>query len=631
MQRNPPFKTIEADLEQAFYKAGAISEHNAGSFNKIHWMRAARTDKGVSAVCQVVSAKLVIDPQDTLVDRINQHLPAQIRIFGFQRTTEGFDARKFCDKRRYEYVLPAWAFDPEIGRNRDELDLHQGKQQNNKQQQELNGSTQQTDPEGSMQQQLNGSTPEHQPVAQQFDVLPDAAACHHPAHQPSSNQQQDCTDDGPGSNSVDVEEGAEVDEDQDDDGDNGVTAVGVDGGDQAAAAAAAVGSISQDRLRRVRSGANGASQAARRLSLSIVWEEVAGNTFVFTEQHQQQLNAILQQYVGTHNFHNFTVRMDPSRPEATRYMLSFTCPGLIHVNGKPWVKMVVVGQSFMLHQIRKMVGMAVCMMRGLAPPDALHLALDPDRDYNVPMAPELGLFLDEVFYDSYNAKFGHLHGAMSFEPFRGQAEAFKADKVYPHMGQRDDQECVSAVWIRNLSEAHYGFSKWEQVPKVRNLSDRLRKRSHGEGDNKPSVGEVVGSQETYGLSKHRNTPKSQEGRSLKKTRPWQQPQQQQEQQPQQHNTKQHNVQQTGQQPAAPEQPSITTITSTTPSTAAVSGVSQVDDRVAIPAVQPTTAAAAQLVVEPQQAADLPSAAQTIGNAVQEEQLGMLEDLYDTVC
>lgn len=38
------------------------------------------------------------------------------------------------------------------------------------------------------------------------------------------------------------------------------------------------------------------------------------------------------------------------------------------------------------------------------------------------------------------------------------------------------------------------FSKWEQVPKVRNLSDRLRKRSHGEGDNKPSVGEVVGSQ-----------------------------------------------------------------------------------------------------------------------------------------
>jgi tRNA pseudouridine(38-40) synthase len=41
-------------------------------------MRAARTDKGVSAVCQVVSAKIVLDPQDTLIARINQHLPQQV-------------------------------------------------------------------------------------------------------------------------------------------------------------------------------------------------------------------------------------------------------------------------------------------------------------------------------------------------------------------------------------------------------------------------------------------------------------------------------------------------------------------------------------------------------------------------
>jgi tRNA U38,U39,U40 pseudouridine synthase TruA len=36
----------------------------------------------------------------------------QIRVFGVQRATEGFDARKFCDKRKYEYILPAWVFDP---------------------------------------------------------------------------------------------------------------------------------------------------------------------------------------------------------------------------------------------------------------------------------------------------------------------------------------------------------------------------------------------------------------------------------------------------------------------------------------------------------------------------------------
>ncbi len=39
-------------------------------------------------------------------------------MFGYSRATNGFDSRKHCDKRRYEYVLPEWAFDPRRGQGR---------------------------------------------------------------------------------------------------------------------------------------------------------------------------------------------------------------------------------------------------------------------------------------------------------------------------------------------------------------------------------------------------------------------------------------------------------------------------------------------------------------------------------
>jgi hypothetical protein len=41
-------------------------------------MRAARTDKGVSAVCQVVSAQLVLDDPPGALGRINEALPDQV-------------------------------------------------------------------------------------------------------------------------------------------------------------------------------------------------------------------------------------------------------------------------------------------------------------------------------------------------------------------------------------------------------------------------------------------------------------------------------------------------------------------------------------------------------------------------
>lgn len=47
-------------------------------------------------------------------------------------------------------------------------------------------------------------------------------------------------------------------------------------------------------------------------------------------------------------------------------------------------------------------------------------------DLNAPMAPELGLFLDECYYESYSKQWGHQHGGdLALAPFAQDVEAFK--------------------------------------------------------------------------------------------------------------------------------------------------------------------------------------------------------------
>jgi len=122
MQYNKDQQTIEGTLRDALVSAGLVSESNADAFSKIAWSRAARTDKGVSAVGQVVAARLQVpngegiksinDSEVEIARLLNEHLPNSIRVLGVRRVRNGFDARKSCDRRRYEYVLPEFAFNP---------------------------------------------------------------------------------------------------------------------------------------------------------------------------------------------------------------------------------------------------------------------------------------------------------------------------------------------------------------------------------------------------------------------------------------------------------------------------------------------------------------------------------------
>lgn len=83
-------------------------------------------------------------------------------------------------------------------------------------------------------------------------------------------------------------------------------------------------------------------------------------------------------------------------PRAKRYIISFCCAETFVSNGIEFVVLEVKGQSFMLHQIRKMVAIAVAIARNMIPKETIDEAFKTMGRIEIPLAPSLGLCLCRV-------------------------------------------------------------------------------------------------------------------------------------------------------------------------------------------------------------------------------------------
>ncbi|KAI5963144.1 PUS1 [Candida pseudojiufengensis] len=354
IQNDPNTKTIEKDLYEAFYKAGAISLENSIDLKKSGFQRCARTDKGVHAAGNVISLKLIIEDSEIL-KKINDNLPDQIRVWGIQRTTKGYDCRKMCSSRWYEYLLPTYSLiSPKPGTRLAKLiDSEKEKYPNLF-----------VDDDG----ESNTFWETTQQKVFESGISKEELDLVTKYYENSPEQNQDSQ-------------------------------------------------IENKTIENIVKKIKTIENQQRRL-------------YRISSKKLDRFRNTMDQYKGSNNFHNFTIGKSFKDSSSKRFIIDTKTSEPFVINGTEWISIKIHGQSFMLHQIRKMICMA-CLILRLDLPSTLIKDCFKSTKINIPKAPSLGLLLEAPVFDAYNLKLkDHQYDIIDFSKFSKEMNEFKMKFIY---------------------------------------------------------------------------------------------------------------------------------------------------------------------------------------------------------
>eukprot|EP00111_Clytia_hemisphaerica_P003082 TCONS_00008751-protein len=180
------------------------------------------------------------------------------------------------------------------------------------------------------------------------------------------------------------------------------------------------------------------------------------SSYRISDEHLAFLNSLLAQYLGTHNFHNFTSGKHPSDKSANRYITKCEAKKPFECRAHEFIAIGITGQSFMIHQIRKMIGLCIAICRGFCSKEHIEAAWGFNK-LDIPRAPGLGLLLERVEYQQYNEKYGNdgLHNPLTWQDVELEVERFKIECIWQSIMEEEIKKSPMVIWLKTLANHTY--------------------------------------------------------------------------------------------------------------------------------------------------------------------------------
>ncbi|TLD19764.1 hypothetical protein PspLS_09650 [Pyricularia sp. CBS 133598] len=397
------------------------------------------------------------EPTETMADlvaRINSHLPDQIRVWDILRTNNSFSCYQACDSRWYEYLMPTHALlpphpDSYLGKKIISAVKEKGEYDDWKLKfTDLNNFWE------------NVEEKEIKPLLGKLDpdVRKEVNSRMHMVEEgdykkPSTLGTEEVSKASP--TETDAEPSTEAASEKTEVTPAPPTDVVMADAEAPAPAATESG----DKPKEEEHVYTPAELAIRDIKATYV---AAKRRYRVSQERIGKLQAALDKYVGTHNFHNYTILKKFTDSSAKRHIKSFKVnPEPIQIGETEWVSLKVHGQSFMMHQIRKMVAMAVLAVRCGVPLDRITQSYEAKR-ISIPKAPGLGLLLERPVFENYSYRAVQTLGKepLNFDKYDGEIEAFKRANIYQRIWDVEEQENVFHTFFNQIDNFHTDHFLW---------------------------------------------------------------------------------------------------------------------------------------------------------------------------
>ncbi|KAJ3004995.1 tRNA pseudouridine synthase 1 [Thoreauomyces humboldtii] len=178
-----------------------------------------------------------------------------------------------------------------------------------------------------------------------------------------------------------------------------------------------------------------------------------------TQDQLKGMKHILSIYNGTHNWHNYIPGAKYDDARCYMRIINIDCSEPEVHGGTEWVRVKVHAKAFAKHQIRKMLAMAIMVIRTNTPRSVVANSFGV-TNIDIPEAPETTLVLDEPMYDTFNSdceRRGDPKG-IHFAQHANEITSFRHRYIHDAIYRSEVESMKFAAWTRKMDSHSFLYT-----------------------------------------------------------------------------------------------------------------------------------------------------------------------------